>query len=465
MLLAIISFLVVLIPLVIIHELGHFFAAKSVGVTVLEFGVGFPPRAATLFTRGDTEYTLNWLPLGGFVRPYGEDFVAPQSKEEMQKALLEIEGRHIENPKSVFEARPWERIWFFSAGPLFNFVAAFILFIVIGFTGIPTTVADVSVAEVLDNSAASAAGLQPGDVILSVDGQEMERIAEFEDAIDGKNEVTLTIRRGEETIEDVTLVPGLYDAGDVSERVLITSIVEDSPAEEAGLQGDDVVLAVDGESVDEVQFLVDYTDDNIGEEIEFTVARGTEVQQIMVTPEEVNGSGRVGIFIAAAPVNEGLGAILANRDAEVVARPAEGLGEALDYGGSTFLLTLEVMATFPGELIAGNLSAEEARPVSPIGVSQIGGEILEESRDEGVAYPFIGFTALISIALAVTNLLPIPGLDGGRIMFVLIELLRGKPMEPEREGIVHIIGLLFLLSVMVIVIFWDIVDPIDLDQF
>lgn len=465
MLLAIISFLVVLIPLVIIHELGHFFAAKSVGVTVLEFGIGFPPRAATLFTRGDTEYTLNWLPLGGFVRPYGEDFVAPQSQEEMQKSLLEIEGRHIENPKSVFEAGPWERIWFFVAGPLFNFVAALIIFIVIGFTGIPTTVADVSVAEVLENSAASAAGLEPGDVILSVDGTDVERISQFEDALEGKESVTLTIRRDDEIIEGIVLTPGLYDFGEISERVLITDVVEDSPADDAGLAADDVVVAVDGQSVENVDFLVDYTDEREGEPILFTVARGSDVQDLSITPENIDGDVRVGIVIASAPVNEGLGAILANRDAEVIARPADDIVEALSYGGETFLLTMEVMATFPSELVQGNLTAEEARPVSPIGVSQIGGTVLERSRDQGVAYPFLGFTALISIALAVTNLLPIPGLDGGRILFVLIELLRGKPMEPEREGVVHIIGLVFLLSLMVVVVFLDIVDPINLDSF
>lgn len=461
--LALLAFVVVLIPLVIIHELGHFFAAKSVGITVLEFGIGFPPRATTLFTKGDTEYTLNWLPLGGFVRPYGEDFVRPQSEEELKAQLIEIEGRHIENPKSVFEAGPWERIWFFVAGPIANFIAAIVLFVIIGMTGIPSTVAEVSLAEVFDNSPAALADLQEGDVVRQVDGEVVENIAEFNDAVDGKDAYTLTIERNGEVFEQ-SVSPAPFD-NEVEERVLVTGIAADSPAEEAGLQTDDVIIAVDGESVLNVDFLVDYTDEREGEEIDFSIARGTEELTLTIIPENIDGDVRIGIAIVPAPLDENLGVILANREARVVAEPAESIVEALDYGFSTFGRTMSLMASFPAQIVRGDVSAEEARPVSPIGVSQIGGQVIEESRDEGVAYPFLGFTALISIALAVTNLLPIPGLDGGRILFVLIELLRGKPMEPEREGLVHIIGILFLLSLMVVVVFWDITDPINLDSF
>lgn len=459
--LMIISFIFALIPLVIIHELGHFFAAKSVGITVLEFGIGFPPRAATLFVRGDTEYTLNWLPLGGFVRPYGEDFVAPQSPEIAQATLAEIEGRNIENPKSVFEAGPWERIWFFVAGPIFNFIAAFFIFVLIGFTGVPETVAEVSLAEVFDGSAAQAAGLQAGDVITHVDGERVQRISQFEDEIDGKDAYTLTIERDGETIDGIVVTPAPF-AMDVESRVLVVDVLDDSPANEAGLLPDDVVIAVDGQSVSDTTFLSDYTDARENQPIVFTVARGNENFDLTITPEKIGGDVRVGITIAAAPLDETLGATLANRDAETITRQV-GAVEAVEYGAAMFGRTMTLMATFPVELLAGNLTAQEARPVSPVGVSQIGGQVLEQSIDEQEVYPFLGFTALISIALAVTNLLPIPGLDGGRILFVLIELLRGKPMAPEREGVVHIIGLLFLLSLMAIVVVMDIIDPITLN--
>jgi regulator of sigma E protease len=115
-LLGLASFVLVLVPLVIIHEFGHFIAAKLSGITVLEFGIGFPPRALTLFRKGDTIYTLNWLPIGGFVRPYGEDFVKPKTEDEMSEDRREIEERGIKNAKSVFEATPWQRMFFMAAG-------------------------------------------------------------------------------------------------------------------------------------------------------------------------------------------------------------------------------------------------------------------------------------------------------------------------------------------------------------
>ena len=136
----------------------------------------------------------------------------------------------------------------------------------------------------------------------------------------------------------------------------------------------------------------------------------------------------------------------------------------MSYGTDTFVETMELMAATPLMLIRGELSAEQARPVSIVGIGQIGGEILRESQERQALYPILSFTALISIALAVTNLLPIPALDGGRILFVVIELLRGKPIEPEREGLVHMIGILILLSLMVFVVILDIVDPISLTQ-
>ena len=464
MLLAILAFGIVMIPLVIIHELGHFFAAKSVGITVLEFGIGFPPRAATLFTKGDTEYTINWLPLGGFVRPYGEDFVRPQSEDEMQSSLLEIEGRHIENPKSVFEAGPWERIWFFLAGPLFNFIAAIVIFIVIGFTGIPTTIAEVSIAEVFAGSPAEAAGLQAGDIVLSVDGQVIERVSQYNDAVDGKDQYILQIERDGEIIDDVTVTPAPFSNA-VEERVLITAIATDSPAEAAGLQVDDVVVSMDGESIINVDALVDYTDTREDVPIVFEIARGADILELEITPKNLDGDVRIGIAIVGAPLDESLGAVIANRDARVVGEPADSVAEAVEYGFTMFGRTMSLMASFPAEIIRGNVSAEEARPVGPVGVSNLGGQIIEESRDEGVAFPFLGFVALISIALAITNLLPIPALDGGRILFVLIELLRGKPIEPEREGLVHMVGILILLSIMVVVTFFDIVDPTNLNSF
>ncbi len=464
--LAALSFFIVLIPLVIIHELGHFFAAKSVGVTVLEFGIGIPPRALVLFRKGDTIYTLNWIPLGGFVRPYGEDFVRPKTEEEMKEDRAEIEGRHIENPKSVFEAGPWERIWFLFAGPLANFIAALVLFIVIAGFFQPYEIGDITMIEILPGSPAETAGLEAGDVVTHVDGQKVERLEEFEDAIEDKDSIELTIKRGGET-QTLTVTPAPFQTSDVKEKVQIVNIEEDAPAHEAGLEIDDVVVAVDDQSLTDVDMLVDYTKEHEDIPIDLTIQRADEIIHIEVTPRVLDGEdvARIGIQIAPAPLDETIGAVTATRDLHTEVRKADNVAEAIQTGSGNFVRAIGVIFYAPVMLIRGDIEAEQARPAGPVAISQMGGKFIKESQEESNPYPILGFAAIISIALAVTNLLPIPALDGGRILFVVIELLRGKPISPEREGVVHMIGMLFLLSLMVVIVFFDIVKPIDLSSF
>src|SRR5690606_10989898 len=129
-LLALASFVIMLVPTILLHELGRFMAGKLVGITILEFGLGFPPRLVKLFERNGTEYTLNALPLGGFVRPLGEDFVRPIGEEEASGDWAEARRRGIKEPKSVNQAGPWQRILFMSAGAGMNFLTAVVLFVV-----------------------------------------------------------------------------------------------------------------------------------------------------------------------------------------------------------------------------------------------------------------------------------------------------------------------------------------------
>lgn len=169
---------------------------------------------------------------------------------------------------------------------------------------------------------------------------------------------------------------------------------------------------------------------------------------------------RIGIEIAGLkPAAIGLTAV--NRDTETYTR-AQPVGEALKTGVNLFTSTFELLYDFVRDLFAGDIAPSAARPVSVIGIGQLGGPVLEQSLDENAAYPIVTFAAIISISLALTNLLPIPGLDGGRILFVIIELIRGKPMAPEREGLIHFIGLLLLLGVIVFTVINDIINPIDI---
>src|SRR5215813_8418630 len=144
--LAIVGFLIVLGPVVLIHELGHFLALRAIGVTVLEFGLGFPPRALKLFERGGTIFSLNWLPIGGFVRPLGEDFVKQVGEDVVDQERLAWEKRQDElaaqgkkrlKAKSVGEAKPWQRIIFLSAGVVFNLIGAFLIMVLVALIGQP----------------------------------------------------------------------------------------------------------------------------------------------------------------------------------------------------------------------------------------------------------------------------------------------------------------------------------------
>ncbi len=460
-LMGIASFALVLIPLVVIHEFGHFIAAKLVGITVLEFGIGFPPRAKILFTRGDTIYTLNWLPIGGFVRPYGEDMVKPKTEEEMTVDQQEIRERGIKNPKSVFQASPWERIAFMAAGPAINLVAALVIFVIVALIGQPFARADVTVYDIMPGSPAERAGLQPGDVLLELNGASVESADEFNDAISSQSNetVTLLIERDGEQLEPIMLNAEVVEAADVT-RAYVNAVEEDMPAYEAGILPEDVIVQVDDVEITSIKQLQDYTAAREGEEILVTILRDDETLVIPVTPvEDSAGTPRMGISISPLqPAIIGLTAV--NRDVTTYTR-ALPFGEAVEVGVEQFVEVPRLMVQLIGDVIRGDIGAEAARPVSPVGIGQLGGPVLEQSIENEQAYPILNFAAMISIALAFTNLLPIPGLDGGRILFVIIEIIRGKPMEPEREGLIHFISLLFLLGLIAVTVINDIINPID----
>ncbi|MBI5958424.1 MAG: RIP metalloprotease RseP [Chloroflexi bacterium] len=457
------SFVIVLVPLVIIHEFGHFIAAKLSGITVLEFGIGFPPRARTLFRKGDTIYTLNWLPIGGFVRPYGEDFVKPKTEAEMATDRSEIEERGIKNPKSVFQATPWQRMFFMAAGPGINFIAALVLFIIVALVGQPYARADVTVYDIQTDSAAADAGLEEGDVIVALNGQKVESADEFNDWISENNNQALTLvvqRDGEEF--ETTLVATSSEETNI-ERVYIDSVEKSMPAYAAGFLPEDMIVAVDGIEITSVDQLQKYTRAHDGEEISVTVVRGTERLDLPVVPEkDSEGTVRIGIgIVGVEPAAVGLTAI--NRNEETYTR-ALGPGEAVKTGAEEFVRLHRLMGELVGDIFKGDVEPGAARPVSPVGIGQIGAPIFKQTLDEGEMYPIVLFAAMLSVALAVTNLLPIPGLDGGRILFVVIEIIRGKPMEPEREGLIHFIGVLLLLGLIFLTVINDIVNPINLDS-
>lgn len=483
---AIFAFGLVLIPAILIHELGHFLAAKAAGITILEFGIGFPPRMLTLFTLGETEYTLNWLPIGGFVRPLGEDFVRPIKEDEVARDRQVVEDRlrtadvtaethpealHTERERlrargvrkitSVNEAKPLARVFFLAAGSLANLLVALVLFTIIGLLGLPTIVGgSAGVIRVEPDSALAEAGIRPGDLIEMIDGSNFENAGQFAELIrtSEDKEVTLTVQRGDETFE-TSFVP--QSTADPLSYVFISSIAPDSPAHAAGLQVDDLIVAMDGETFASFEELPQRTQASLGKEITLTVLRGNDTVEVQLVPR-VNppeGQGAIGIGIVPAYANAVDGAIFVEGGLQQAIVPLT-LGESVRFSVERIAFFLETLVRLPGDLIAGSLSPEEARVMSPLAISQFGGMFLQQSIEQNQPVVILNYIAIISIALGITNLLPLPALDGGRIVFVLLEMVRGRPIAPERESIVHLIGMALLLSLMAIAFLNDILNPV-----
>lgn len=466
-LLTIVAFALVLIPAVIIHELGHFLAAKAVGITILEFGIGMPPRALKLGRWRGTDITLNWLPLGGFVRPMGEGMVAQMGEAAVMDDRTEALARGIVTPRTVSDVPPLSRILFMAAGAIFNFFTAFILFIVIALMGLPQVVGGrVNVFYVPPASAYADAGLLTGDIIEQING---ENFADTDDffvrlaSIDGA--AALSVRRAD-VADPLTLylVPSEIVGGEgrtFSEYPLISGVEVDSPAAEAGLQSFDLVTAFNREPLATYTELQTLTREHLGEEVTLTILRANETLEITLVPRAnpPEGQGAMGIGISAGALDAatGLGYQEGQAQRELV---PQTFGEAVSYGVWRIGDTVSTIVALPARIVQGTAAPEELRPASVLGISQVGGIFLQESIQQNRPGIILEFIALISFALGLTNLLPIPALDGGRIVFVLIEMVRRKPIAPEREAVVHFVGLMLLLSLMVVVLLNDIANPL-----
>ncbi len=499
-LLTLIAFIIVLIPAVIVHELGHLLAAKAVGITVLEFGIGFPPRVAKLFRWGETEFTLNIIPLGGFVRPLGEDLIRPLGEEATERQREELVHSHVEqmekktsanppkeylsereelaqrgvlNPTSIYEVKPLPRIFFMVAGALANFIFALLIFVVIGLIGLPTEMGSrLGVVTLDDTSAWAEAGVMQGDWITRINGDFIENNAQFEAIITNSQDetITLQVRRfyEDDTFEDLTLsiavTPELIAQWQATNSyVYVASVEEGSPADIAGLLPEDLIMAFNDESlldaVSPVGELKLLTDANLGKTATLQILRGDEILTVSVAirANPAPGQGAMGIGILSEYSSpDGALAYIQSTEFDYVPSP---IIPSIEYGIRQTLDIFARIAEFPVRLFRGQLSAEEGRVISALGVGQMGGVVLQDAILQNRIGDFLQFIALISIALGFTNLLPIPALDGGRIVFALIELVRGKPIAPEREGYVHMIGFILLLSLGVLLIINDVINP------
>lgn len=454
-----IAFIIILSILIFVHELGHFVVAKRSGITVEEFAIGFPPRAVKVWQDegqitldgheyvigrkvkvprniqsgaqiyaetgtdekgrpavtylelaedGDagrakpaggsearffgmfgpakteapktipanrplvtvdglvrpTEYSINWIPLGGYVRMVGEeDPTDPGSFASKSKRI---------------------RLAVLAAGSIMNLLLAVVLFTATSMSGVPEPITGTNLA-------------------------------------------------GEESA--------------IADTV-ITDVVSNTPAAEAGIKAGDIVLGANTIEFKHVGDLIYFVNENKGKEVTLHLKRNDETLQVSLTPRAnpPEGEGAMGVGISYD-----------NFENKKIYYPfhvaaVRGVQQTAEYIGLVFYMPIAILRDI--------VPAEAARPTGPVGIYQQTGSAVDAAVTLDWWFPILWLTAILSTALAVTNLLPLPALDGGRIMFVIVEALRGKRIAPEKEGAIHFIGLALLLTLMLVISYYDVSNPI-----
>ncbi len=342
----IIAFLGVLVVLILAHELGHFITAKAFGVRVDEFGLGFPPRLLSV-TRGETRYSLNAIPMGGFVKMAGEE--------------------DPKVPRSLASKSIGTRVLVLGAGALMNFLLPILLF--------------------------SVALMVPHNQITG--------------------------------------------------QIIVAELAPDSPAARAGISVGDTILSVNDKPVNNSGDLHRYLQLNLGRKITILVQHNDTTQESLeVIPRW------------KPPENQGTMGIIISTSSPTITRQRYPFWQAIPLGVSA---SIETFVLFKNGIISMIIGAVPVAVTGPVGIAQITGEVAKAGFS-----PLLEFAAFLSINLALINIFPLPGLDGGRIAFVLLEWMRrGKRISPKTEGRVHLIGLAMLMAFLLVVTFQDIIRIIS----
>lgn len=423
--------------LILVHELGHFLAARWMKVRVEEFGLGYPPRLLRLGERNGVVYSLNWIPVGGFVKLAGE------------------EDRTVEG--GLAGKKPWQRAVVISAGSLMNLLLTFLLF-----TGLAlaprevVTLERIGLVGIVPGSPADLAGLRSGDILLAVDDRPVRDQEVLLDlTLRGGQETVLTVERAGQVLT-VTVVPSVepvYEQDHLGVRhylheypeALLSQVLEGKPAYLAGLRTGDVVFSLNGEVVrDNLHFweLLPRLREEWGPLVFVVRREGHLLDPMTVYPPPPEAEDQA-LGISWRTPGE---------------RVQLSLGEALQEGVQETVKAVLLVPRTVAAMARGSVPVREL--AGPVGMVYVTVEVTRARGAEGLGpllEAVVMVLALLSANLFAVNLLPLPALDGGRLAFVLLEWLRGGRRVPDRwEAAVHLVGLVLLLGLVILLTWFDI---------
>lgn len=445
--LTILSFLLALTLLIFVHEMGHYLAARYFDVKVLRFSIGFgKPLLSWKVGPDRTEWTIAAIPLGGFVAML----------DERAQGADEISAEDL--PRSFTRQSLFARSVIVLGGPMANFLLAIFLYAVLGWIGVqePSAI----VAQPSMNTPAAQAGLQRGDRIESIDGDEIRswndvRLKLLEPVIErGLTPIQITRDGGQSSLMlDASSLPKgaaeqdfmrLLGVEIASGKVLLGQLSPDGAAAASGLQPGDQVIAVGGQTISRARQMITTIRQNPGKEVMFVVSRNGAELQISVSPAPVDSSdvdavgGKIGL----------IGASLQDKVAMELVR--HGPIEALVIGSSkTWEMSAFSLRMF-GKMLTGELSIKNLS--GPVTIAGLAGDTARVGW-----YAYLSFLALISISLGVLNLLPIPVLDGGHLVYYGLEAIRGRPLSDRVMEFTQKIGVGVIMAMMSLALFNDFV--------
>lgn len=438
------AFAVVLGTLIVVHELGHYLVARWCGVKVLRFSLGMGKVIwSRRFGPDQTEWALSILPLGGYVKML-------DAREETLGELSEEDKRREFTQQSV-----GKRIAIVAAGPLANFALAIVIFAGLYSHGIPEPIPRLEVSGAL----ARDAGVQTGDLVTSVNGEPVQVWSELrwkllQAAIEhapARLEVTRAAANNTNQLVSITLPLAAIGANELDNefmekigldlakpRALLGKILPDGPAQRAGLQAGDLILSLNGEPVTDGLALIKRLQASPDQSLQLKGLRSGQPFSATVIPKAEQVDGRtVGRILAQVDMSAEM--------AVVSAGPVEALKKAVARTWETSTMTLKML----GKMITGEASLKNI--TGPITIADYAGQTARIG-----AISFLSFIAFISISLGIMNLLPIPVLDGGHLLYYSLEVLTGRPV-PERVGaIAQRAGLGILIALMGVAMFNDI---------